>query len=829
MASPQLSFGGTSVVNPYENLINVLGKNGALAQNMIAGDEAKRLEQEQAYKNEMLNMQKAEHQMRVDAAELLKQEKKANSEFYTGVTSPLQLHSGILTESVKPEMVEASAFTPQELKHIDGIDISGELSPASKDAIILKGGSPDDIAKKLKIQQSFSNVANVLPNTPSAYETTSEHTARVINETVRKGLPVTENMMKYHQDQIAADRTAAKLAQEQNTANLDKVDEKKDKIVIDWAKSLSGGSSGITVGDDGEISISGGKAGNTVQKIKLENVKTIGKELTRLNEGIDKLQVGTGDKGIKLTPEQRAEALSNGKELYTELVSTYGVDPAMATNFVLQKLQPTSDGGVFGTGWWSGTKLGNLTITPEERKMLNLSSANEAEQDAIKLSGHTTNGNPVLAEAYKTLLGKISGKEAALSTKSGQLLMSPQERRIATVQGLLERELGTLKDSKPTSSATASDVDIEKIPANAKDMFNETVNYLRTAKGYNATDAYSIATQGLSESNFDPKRSGDDGTAHGYFQWREDRADALRKFSDEKDISKIPLKTQLDFLDQELKSMKPTKKHGGYEEFASLTDPGEKSAWLSKYYEVAKGNTTWEGEAEKRAKLATKLFEAQPQQEAGDALSRAMVNGRQLVPAKEPLTKDAYSLQTLSDEADKAEQAKLKSKPVTTLLQKPSREWSEADIKAASVLPPIPKDKKNYDLVDVFSVATGNTPMIENPVKVKALKILADKAENSKINAGDVEEGLVSANSEILMMPGISKLLPKLFPTQLSKGNPTQYEVSIGPNVAPKLRPSDTVLRSPEELIAAEARRKQVMGGSRNQYAFPIGPRPIGL
>ena len=142
MAGPQLSFGGTSVINPYESLINVLGKNGALAQNMMANDEAKRLEQEQAYKNELLNMQKAEHQMKIDdARQKLLEKDQANK------------YASVLGAATSGNVV--------------GIDDQAKLAAIAQDT-------------KLTPEQQAAKIQSVLPMMTKAYEASPAEQLKVV-------------------------------------------------------------------------------------------------------------------------------------------------------------------------------------------------------------------------------------------------------------------------------------------------------------------------------------------------------------------------------------------------------------------------------------------------------------------------------------------------------------------------------------------------------------------------------------------------------------------------------------------------------------------------
>ena len=179
MASPQLSFGGTSVVNPYENLINVLGKNGALAQNMVAGDEAKRLEQEQAYKSEMLGMQRVDQQMKLDARNELLAEKKAGNEYAKNLEGALsgnvvstqdqaKLAAIGMDQTLSPEArsTKMNALLPQmtksyesspaaQLQILRGTTAVENINPQTRVALLKEAEAP--LEKTMDRQLDFGN------------------------------------------------------------------------------------------------------------------------------------------------------------------------------------------------------------------------------------------------------------------------------------------------------------------------------------------------------------------------------------------------------------------------------------------------------------------------------------------------------------------------------------------------------------------------------------------------------------------------------------------------------------------------------------------------
>ena len=91
------------------------------------------------------------------------------------------------------------------------------------------------------------------------------------------------------------------------------------------------------------------------------------------------------------------------------------------------------------------------------------------------------------------------------------------------------------------------------------------------------------------------------------------------------------------------------------------------------------------------------------------------------------------------------------------ILAKPARDWSDSEIKKASVLPDIAKDKRDWTLFDIASSIGGNTPMKQDPAKTKALRLLDDTKQNISADATKEESGLESANLEVLPLGKMAK------------------------------------------------------------------------
>ena len=139
------------------------------------------------------------------------------------------------------------------------------------------------------------------------------------------------------------------------------------------------------------------------------------------------------------------------------------------------------------------------------------------------------------------------------------------------------------------------------------------------------------------------------------------------------------------------------------------------------------------------------------------------------------------------------------------LLEKPSRDWTDDDIKQASILPDIPKDKENWDLFDRGQALFGNTPMKQDPTKTKALSILASRKKESSMDATKKEEGLGDASLEALP---IGK-----FGLAVGKGKGALEEMYDGISILNK--PTKMSVEASEQILKSRIAEKEAAAATR--------------
>lgn len=109
------------------------------------------------------------------------------------------------------------------------------------------------------------------------------------------------------------------------------------------------------------------------------------------------------------------------------------------------------------------------------------------------------------------------------------------------------------------------------------------------ARGYSPTAAAGIVGNLVQESSVLPNGArGDGGTAFGLAQWRGDRQTALRNFAASRGLDVNSTPTQLDFLDEELR----TKYGKGYQAVINAPNAQEAAGAFALHYERPKGAET---------------------------------------------------------------------------------------------------------------------------------------------------------------------------------------------------------------------------------------------
>ena len=99
--------------------------------------------------------------------------------------------------------------------------------------------------------------------------------------------------------------------------------------------------------------------------------------------------------------------------------------------------------------------------------------------------------------------------------------------------------------------------------------------------GYSKANASGIAGNIYTESKYDPKAIGDNGTSFGLAQWHKSRWDALKSWSNERGLNINLFDTQLRFINWELNNTEKRAKS----ELISTNTPRESAFAFAKYYE----------------------------------------------------------------------------------------------------------------------------------------------------------------------------------------------------------------------------------------------------
>lgn len=616
---------------------------------------------------EQLNMQKAEHQMKMDAVADAKEKEKAMQALAAGVAKPRELSaSGSMFAQVD---ADPKAFDERmkslQLTEAEQIYTNGKTDQATKDKMLADGTiNPYQLEAKVG---KLTELAQIAQNpTAGQLETRTQQIERNIKEMAQKGLPITTAVYQELDKARLADE-AAKTAKEKQLDEMLK-DTKKDQIEAlkygATAQDKVNNSRHGTVDDDGNVRISGNGSGN---KAFNEYITANGKKLDHydagllaINEAINKGATADSKGNVRFkktdSVDEIASVQASAVKVYNALQAK-GVDGVTAGKLVAGDIDKLAGKDNPWYMLWGRTEPEKVNVEGDIVNNLLKSAEAQKALQAQKMSGLTqgadSNGHSIAAGIGAQLARQAEVDVASIKAQKALLNMTPEERQFATTKSRLDTLLKPVVEAERGSASgkeyltTKDGKTAVNMPTNMQKEMDFANSYLmiprkvRTRDGrelvvkYGDDDRAAILSQGVSESKLDIKATGDKGTAHGIFQWRLDRADALRKFAGEQDISKIPEEKQYDFFTNEMASRSPVDKRYGsmLEEFQAIEGAKNKAEYLSKHYEVAKGTSTLEGEAKVRGELADALLKKYQESQAGltnDALSRSIEAGRDI-------------------------------------------------------------------------------------------------------------------------------------------------------------------------------------------------------
>lgn len=941
MAISKLDFARGQVVNPLDSIGDDLLKYGA----SLHQQEKDRLAA--IRQDELLNMQRADHQMKVDAVADAKEKEKALQAFAAGVSKPRELStSGSMFAQVD---ADPKAFDERmkslQLTEAENVYTDSRTDQATKDRMLAAGMvNPYQLDAKLGKQAELAQMAQ----NPAAgqLETRTQQVERTIKEMAQKGMPITTAVYQELDKARLADE-AAKTAKEKQLDEMLK-DAKKDRIdAIKYgatAQDKANNNGSIKVDDDGNIRVSGNGSGN---KAFNEYITVNGKRLSHydaglltVDEAINKGATADSKGNVRFKKTDSIDEITPVREsavkVYNALLDK-GVDGVTAGKLVAGDIDRLAGKDNPWYKLWGRTEPEKVNV--EGDIVNNLLKSAEAQKvlQAQKMSGLTQgaegNGRSIAAGVGAQLAGQTEVDVASIKAQKALLNMTPEERQFATTKNrldaLLKPAVDTERGSASASTLFDSKYDISSVRSNKKlnDEITNAVGHLADIKEVSDKNGnkipvklgeaqiWGIIGNVVPESGFNTGTVGDKNLgagkeARGIMQWRLDRADALRNYAGEKDISKIPVDTQLKFAVQEMANRAPVDKsnfNNQLEEYMSIKDPKEAAAYISMHYEVAKGNTTRENEAKLRGDLTGKLF-ADNQKAVSDTWQRT---------DKAPDVIESYKADLAQAMKDKDYDAasdigaRLKSLGVTDAeVQDIAAGTKSTNLKRLFDETVAAPSAPNFNSIPVKSgptpgyeaLANGLTDAVKS-VGSTAVSILKDsplgyfssdknvlkpaaavlnntaagmlqiagspytatklftdwlvtgKTESSIFdkNAQQAYDTAVQALNEYgiknptaqqvtmlvsdMMAPGgVSKVVkgvttsaPKITEEALARvlksiqndtdayatlqrARASQYEVPIGPSIPQPTGPRNVIISSPEELAAAEARRKQLLG-----------------
>lgn len=926
MAISKLDFdrGRGQVVNPLDSIGDDLLKFGS-SLHQREKDRLETIRQVNADKRaqEQLDMQKQQYADQ-------KEKEAAMQAFAANISKPRQLaESSALFKQVDADKaafdkrMESVAYTEPE-----NVYTSRTTDQATKDRLVASGMvNPAEVERKTKQQMDLAGM--VLAPTDAMKETRTQQIERVMQEMASKGQPITTAVYQELDKARLADETA-KTAKEKSLDELIK-DSKKERIdMLKYGataldKSRSGG---VTVDDDDGTLHYGGAAGTKAltSALDAEKKRIIGYQdaIASIPAAINKVTEKN-----KPTEEVRAAMTKSANELVDALVANK-VDPKVAGELVASQLSAGERGYLWGTLFGKDGSV--KAINPDTMNSLIASGKKLSEieqQKALVTAGGSVPKGSMAYELGVGLSRQADADLASLKAKKQVLDMTPEERQYAATKNRLDEILKPTVDMERESASASSlfdaadgskikkskdlDANIDKAIvhlADIKEVVGKDGNKVPVKLG--EAQIWGIIGNVVSESGFDSgvvgdKNLGGGKDARGIMQWRLDRADALRNFAGEKDISKIPMETQLKFAVQEMAQRAPVDKRNfssQLEEYMSIKDPKEAAAYISAHYEVAKGNSTRENEAKLRGDLTDRLYRDN-QKSVADSWNKSDKDASVIASYKQDLT-DALKDKDFDAALAIGDRLKAAGVPDAELQKLAAGSSSSVDIKklfedavaapAAPVMPAVAKKTAptpGYQVIADAAGSLGTTAMSmlkdspvgylmngKNTVK-PAVAVLnntaagmlqiagspytATKLFTDWLVTGETESSIFDRNaqqaydtavqalneygiknptaqqvtmlvSDMMAPGGVSKVVkgvttsaPKITEkalarilkniqndsdayTTLQRARASQYEVPIGPSVPQPTGPRNVIISSPEELAAAEARRKQLLG-----------------
>lgn len=448
MAISKLDFARGQVVNPLDSIGDDLLKFGS-SLHQQEKDRLETIRQVNADKRaqEQLDMQKQQYADQ-------KEKEAAMQAFAANISKPRQLaESSALFKQVDADKaafdkrMESVAYTEPE-----NVYTSGTTDQATKDRLVASGlVNPAEVERKTKQQMDLAGM--VLAPTDAMKETRTQQIERVMQEMASKGQPITTAVYQELDKARLADETA-KTAKEKSLDELIK-DSKKERIdMLKYGataldKSRSGG---VTVDDDGTLHY-GGAAGTKAltSALDAEKKRIIGYQdaTASIPAAINKVTEKN-----KPTEKVRAAMTKSANELVDALVANK-VDPKVAGELVASQLSAGESGYLWGTLFGKDGSV--KAINPDTMNSLIASGKKLSEieqQKALVTAGGSVPKDSMAYELGVGLSRQADADLASLKAKKQVLDMTPEERQYAATKNRLDEIL------KPTAAEADKEIDV---------------------------------------------------------------------------------------------------------------------------------------------------------------------------------------------------------------------------------------------------------------------------------------------------------------------------------------------------------------------------------
>ena len=583
MAISKLDFARGRVVNPLDSIGDDLLKFGS----SLHQQEKDRLAAER--QNEMLNMQKQEHQMKLEEQARQLAETDNYKKFVVGLTAP-------------KEMAEASALYNQNNNPI--------LQKQVNDMAFTATDTPEDVARKTKLQEDLGKFGSTMSAMPEFKETEYQKGKRILAEMGDKApLAGIKQLREMEAAQIASDAAKSKDL----TETIKHAQDGLLKLEIEAMKQGKG--LGTITGDNGETYAVGGtgssKAYNpfdfktTQTKLLVDAEK---KGLMALNSAFESKEAGKA-------PELPAALVDRATKAY-ETLTAAGYDGELVAKDVVRNLKDDPKFyDIFATGQ-KDVKLTDAQTSVLDRLKKGTDALHAAELEKAQyahMAAQARNDGATGAEILKAYGPVYHNQIAKAEADKALLALTPEQRQAQATMSYLGKMMAPKADAADTVAShenTTTFYKDGKVSYNKPRGYDDkppTDNYGVKAITVKAVDGVKrlidekdrtspyadlFAVSALYESDGNSKatyKEKNGNTAEGLLQWSHPaRKEALLKYvngltdTQYKSVSDVPANLQYKYFEHDITDGQY--KHVGKALAAAKTD-AEKMQIMTDMYE----------------------------------------------------------------------------------------------------------------------------------------------------------------------------------------------------------------------------------------------------